>query len=171
MEEAGDGFVRDGGIVAGGEQEFRSGEGAEGAGEGEVLVEEEGDGDKLGAGVFADAGFEVAVGRLKDERRNVVVLRAEMNGERGGDAGGVDDDGRCGELTCGGEVFEGGIGVGLHGGFGGMLAGTAAVAAIVEEEDVEVGVVESAGCGESVSHGAVAGVKQESRGSFGAGCA
>jgi len=108
------------------------GEVLEGRGEGEGLVEEEGKGDEFGAGVIADAVGKVAVGGLQDEGGEGGIFGAEMDGERGSEAGGVDDDGGRGEGAGGGEVGEGSGGVGFHGGLGGVLAEGLAVAAIVE---------------------------------------
>lgn len=139
------------------------------AGEGEVLVEEQRDGDETGAGILSDAGFEVAVGGLEDEGGERVVLGAEADGERPTDAIAVDDDGRGWDGACCGEIGEGGFGVGLHGGFGGVLAAAVAVAAVVEEKDVEMGVVEGARDGECVADGVVAVMQQEGGRGCGAG--
>ena len=52
----------------------------------------------------------------------------------------------------------------MHEGLGGVFAAGAAVASVVKEEDVEAGVVEGAGGGESVADGAVAAVEEEDGG-------
>ena len=116
----------------GGEHEPGGFEGCEGLGEGEVLVEEEGDGDDFRAGVAAGAGTEVAVWGLEEEGGEAGVVGAKTDGEGGSGSGSVDDDGGDGETAGGGEVEECGVGVGLHGGLGGVEAEGAAVAAVVE---------------------------------------
>ncbi len=103
-----------------------------GFGQGEGLVEEEREGDDFAAGVVAGAVGEVAVGGLEDEGGEGRIFCAEVNGQRGSEAGAVDDDGGGRDGTGGGEVGEGGGGVGFHGGFGGVLAEGLAVAAVVE---------------------------------------
>ena len=62
------------------EEEFWGGEGLEGGGEGEGLVEEEMEGDDFGAGVVGCAVGEVAVGGLKDEGGDGWILGAELDG-------------------------------------------------------------------------------------------
>ena len=52
------------------------------------------------------------------------------------------------DVLCVDKPVECGVGVLLHGGLGGMLADAVTVAAVVEEEDVEAGVVECAVRGE-----------------------
>jgi len=51
-----------------------------------------------------------------------------------------------------------------------MMADAAAVAAVVEEQDVEAGVVEGDGAGKGISDGAVCAVEEESGGSGGCEC-
>jgi hypothetical protein len=51
-----------------------------------------------------------------------------------------------------------------------MAADAAAVAAVVEDEDIEAGVVESEGAGECVGDRAVGAVKEECGGSGGSEC-
>ena len=106
---------------------------------------------------------------MEDEGGEGGVLGAEMDGEGGTGSGAVDDDGGDGRGAGGEEVVESGVGVGLHGVLGGMLAARAAEAAVVEEQDVEVGGVEEAGAGEGVGHGAVAGVEEKSGAGGGGG--
>lgn len=149
------------GVGWGGEEEVRGGEFAEGLGEWEGLVEEEVEGDDSGAGVLGGAGGEVAVGGLEDEGWELGVLGAEADGEGGSEAGAVEDDVGGGDGTGGSEVGEGGGGVGFHGGLGGVLAEGLAVAAVVEEEDVEVLGVEELGGGERVGEGAVGAIEYE----------
>ena len=55
-----------------------------------------------------------------------------------------------GNVLRGEEPVESGVGILLHGGFDGMSAYAAAVTAIVEEQDVEAGVVKRECAGESV---------------------
>ena len=133
----------------------------EGVGEGEGLVEEESEGDDFAAGVVARAVGEVAVWGFEEEGGEGGIFGAEGDGEGGSEAGAVDDDGGLGEGAAGGEVGEGGSGVGFHGGFGGVLAEGVAVAAVVEEEDVEMLGVEESGGREGVGYGAGGGVEDE----------
>jgi len=85
----------------------------------------------------------------------------KLHAERRADARGIDDDVRGRDVLREGEEGECGGGVGLHGGLDGMAAGAAAVAAVVEEQDVEVLIVESERAGKRVAHGAVAAVEHQ----------
>lgn len=69
-------------------------------------------------------------------------------------------------LRCDEPVERSG-GVLLHGGFSGMLADAAAVAPVVEEQDVEASIVERERAGKRVSNGAIGGVEKECGGSGG----
>ena len=143
------------------DEEFGGCQGAEGVGEGEVLVEEEADGGEARTGVLGYALLEVAFGVLEDQGVQFGVVGAELDGERGSDARAKDEDAVGRDVAGCSEVAEGGGGVGLHEGLGGVLAAGEADAAVVEEEDVGVDLVEDARGWEGVGDGAVAGVEDE----------
>ena len=89
-----------------------------------------------------DAVGEIAVGGVKDDGGDVLMLGGKFYGERGADALAVEDDSRGWDVLRRGEEVECGVSVLLHAGFRGMLACAAAVAAVVEEQDIEACVVE-----------------------------
>lgn len=131
-------------------------------GEREWFVEELTEGNEFGARALVDALGEVAVRRLEDEGRESGVPGAEMDGESGSETDSVDDDGGGGDGARGGKVGERGVGVGLHGGLGGVASQGVAVTAIVEEQDVQVLLMKEL-CGwEGVCAGAGAGGQDKS---------
>jgi len=126
-----EGYAR-GGSGGEGDDQLGGGERAERGREGIVLVKKETGGDEAGPGVVGDHGVDVADRGIEDECREFVVLGGEARGEGGSDTLSEGDDAAGRNAACRREVRECGVGVGLHEGFGGMVATRGAEAAVVE---------------------------------------
>jgi hypothetical protein len=122
-------------------------------------VEEHVDGDDVGTDVGGGDVGEVSGGGFEDDGGKWVGglnRLAEVDGEGCADACAVEDDGIEANGAGEAKVDGRGLGVVAHGVLRGVLAGAEAVAAVVEDEDVEVGGVEVADDGERLGEAAVA---------------
>ena len=157
-------------IAAGvGDEELGRGQGLQRGGEREVLMEEKRGRHQVRALVRFGAAAEIAVGVLKDDGADAQVRLGESDGGGAAEADTVDDQAAVVRTVGGVDVAECCVGVLLHALLGGVIAGAAAKAAIVKEQDVEAGVMQGKRGRESVAHGAFA-VVQDERGRFSGVC-
>ncbi len=146
------------------EEEFRPGGGGEGGGDVEVVAQEQAHGEVTGARFGDDAIEGEDVGCVDDEGGEFGVGVGEVGGEDGSESLAVGDDGGGRQVAGVEKVVEGGGGVFGHAGFGGVGRVALAEAAIVEGEEVEVGLVEEGEGGKGVRERADAVVEEEDRG-------
>ncbi len=147
-----------------GEKKLWGFEGGERSGEGEVFVKEKVERDKAGTGVLLGYFEEVSVGGVEDECWDGGVAGCELGGERGSDAGSIEDDLLRGNGASVCEVLPGGVSVVGHVLLAGTGWGALTVAAIVEGEDVEADVVEGCEGWCKVGEGALSAGEEEDGG-------
>jgi len=113
----------------------------------EAVADQQARGDEAGARVFEDGVYGFGEGRVEDDSGELGVGGCEFEGEVGAETAAAKNNCAGIDVTGCREVGEGRFGVLAHAGFAGVGEEALAIAAIVEGEYIEAGVVE---VGESV---------------------